>query len=196
MPHRTAGCKPELRRRWGALAVRLNQPLWRGRGHGICSLGAFEFLWCLLSSGSIAVGQIPSLGHEAAGTSLAAGRAGPGLGMKEKEQSLSPSAHPQHPVGAGTPVVGELDQVLEDSGFWRVPGAEAPGTGRNWEELGRTGRTPRPRGCSGSLWVSLGRCRSAGGFQCPTRSSSREDWGLVIVVIPGLFTCSLVLIQY
>lgn len=28
---------------WGALDVRPNQPLWRGRGRVICSLGAFEF---------------------------------------------------------------------------------------------------------------------------------------------------------
>lgn len=62
-----------------------------------------------------------------------------GLGMK-MEQSLSPSAHLQHPMGAEAPVVGNS---------WRtLASGEAL-------ELGGTGRTPWPQGCGGSLWVSL-----------------------------------------
>lgn len=68
------------------------------------------------------------------------GRVGPGvqvlgLGMK-MEQSLSPSAHLQQPVGAGAPVVGNS---------WRNLASGEP------LELGGTGRTPWPQGCGGSL---------------------------------------------
>lgn len=98
------------------------------------------------------------------------------------EQSLSPSAHLQHPVGAEAPVVGNS---------WRtLASGEAL-------ELGGMGRTRWLQGCGLSVWVSL-RIRGdvdQWGFQCSTRTSSRENWGLLTVLIPGLFSCSLVLIQ-
>lgn len=70
------------------------------------------------------------------------GRAGPGvrvlgLGMK-MEQSLSPSAHLQHPMDAEAPVVGNS---------WRtLASGEALGAGRNGED------SMAP----GLWWISLG----------------------------------------
>lgn len=86
--------------------------------------------------------------------------------------------------------------MLEDSdlrGGSRAEAVPAPGAGRNWED------SIIPW-LSGSLRVSLGTTEDGdwknGVFQCFTEASNKGVTVGTIMVIPGLFMCSLILIQY
>lgn len=97
-----------------------------------CYFRGISVIWlsAFIAMGSIAVGQIPSLGHEAAGMEPCSGQSGArgasaGFGNEDGAEPLSFSTSPAA-RGCWGSSGGEL---LEESGFWGAPGA-----GRNGED--------------------------------------------------------------